>query len=61
MYKSYEFGLYGVIHSLVGMGDIDILVCNYCEAKLYVYHNYCLYYIYSETCLQTCQTVYKCV
>ena len=38
---------------VLGMGDNDILVCNYCEAK---YHDYCLNYI----CLQTYQTVYKC-
>ena len=35
----------------VGMDDIDILACDYCEAKHCDYHDYCVYV----------ESVYKCV
>ena len=38
---------------MLRMGDIDILVCDYCEAKYPVYPDYWFSCVYTENCLQT--------
>ena len=46
--------------TVLGMDDVDILVCDYCETNISRLLPY-IHSIYSENCLQTCQTVHKCV
>ena len=38
--------------TLLGMGDIDNLVLDYCEAKYHDYRDYCFDFINVENCLQ---------
>ena len=43
-----------LIYRLIGMGSIDILVCDYWETKYPNYHVYWFSCVYFENCLYTC-------
>ena len=46
---------------VLGMGDIDILVCNYCEAKIFQLSCYLFSCVYAENCLPMCLNIAKLV
>ena len=46
---------------VLGMGNIDILVCNYCEAKIFQLSCYLFSCVYAENCLPMCLNIAKLV